>query len=204
MRLDYVPLLQIQRDIQGMPKGMDRFRHYLRTIWNCYETDFELIPLMYANPMGKDHVTATLDELLALGAEQVAADAAALASERLADVPGEFKAAVIVADDLMGGWTNRYDYEFNLRFGPSHSADRDERAAALELQRPKWSKFIWVTGVLWSSEPASLHSRARGDAHSRLPIRVCASKWYAPHASRRTRAGRAGHGDGGLCRTDAR
>ena len=53
---------------------MERFRHYLRTIWNCYETEFELLPLITANPMGKEHVTVLLDELLALGAEQVAAD----------------------------------------------------------------------------------------------------------------------------------
>ena len=120
MRLDYVPLLHIQREIQGMPFGIERFRHYLRTIWNCYETDFELIPLLLANPMGKDHVTSLLDDLLAMGADQVAADAAIEASARLPDGPGEWKATVVVVDDLKGGWTNRYDYEFNLRFGARH------------------------------------------------------------------------------------
>src|SRR5262249_17845134 len=96
MNLEYVPLLQIQRDIQAMPRSMYRFRHYLRTIWNCYEADFELIPLMLANPMGKEHVTALLDEFLALGADQIAAAAAADASAHLTDVPGDFKAAVVV------------------------------------------------------------------------------------------------------------
>jgi hypothetical protein len=155
MNLEYVPLLQIQRDIQAMPRSMERFRHYLRTIWNCYETDFELIPLILANPMGKEHVTALLDELLALGADQIAADAAADASAYLTDVPGDFKAAVVVADDLKGGWTNRYDLEFNLRFGAHHEADQDPPARPAKPQPPRWSKFLWVFGALWSSEPAS-------------------------------------------------
>jgi hypothetical protein len=155
MKLDYVPLLQVQREIQGMPKGMERFRHYLRTIWNCYETEFELLPLITANPMGKEHVTVLLDELLALGAEQVAADAAALASARSSDVPWDFKAATVVADDLMGGWTNRFASEFTIRFGAHDRHGRDEPRPAAELQPPRWSKYAWVTAVLWSSEPAS-------------------------------------------------
>jgi hypothetical protein len=155
MKLDYVPLLQVQREIQGMPKGIERFRHYLRTIWNCYETEFELVPLIAANPMGKEHVTALLDELLALGAEQIAADAAALASARLPDVPWDFKAATVVADDLKGGWTNRFADEFTIRFGAHDQRGRDEPGPAAELQPPRWSKFAWVTAVLWSSEPAS-------------------------------------------------
>jgi hypothetical protein len=155
MKLNYVPLLQVQREIQGMPKGMDRFRHYLRTIWNCYETEFELVPLIAANPMGKEHVTALLDDLLALGSEEVAARAAALASARLPDVPGEFKAAAVVADDLKGGWTNRYDNEFNLRFGAHDRSAINESIPATELQPPRWSKYLWVTAILWSSEPAS-------------------------------------------------
>jgi hypothetical protein len=29
MNLNYVPLLQIQRDLQSIPRGMGRFRRYL-------------------------------------------------------------------------------------------------------------------------------------------------------------------------------
>ncbi|MGO9467575.1 MAG: hypothetical protein ACLQIB_10935 [Isosphaeraceae bacterium] len=155
MQLDYEPLLRIQREIQGMPRGMERFRQYLRTIWNCYETDFELIPLMIANPMGKDHVTALLDQLLALDADGIAKDAAREAAAKLADLPGEYKAAVVVADDCMGGWTNRYDYEFKLRFGWDCVRDGTKPTSPVEIHPPKWSKYFWVTGVLWSSEGPS-------------------------------------------------
>jgi hypothetical protein len=178
MRLDYVPLLHIQREIQGMPFGRERFRHYLRTIWNCYEADFELLPLLFANPMGKDHVTSLLDELLALGADQVAADAAIEASARLPDGPGEWKAAVVVVDDLKGGWTNRYDYEFNLRFGTHDSRSAEEPAPRVEIEPPRWSKFLWVTGVLWSSEPSS--ARAVREAMLTAVYRIAFVHEYGP------------------------
>jgi hypothetical protein len=59
------------------------------------------------NPMGKGHVAALLDELLALDADGAAALALEDAATRLADESGECKVALVVADDLMGGWTNR-------------------------------------------------------------------------------------------------
>ena len=105
--------------------------------------------------MGKEHVTDLLDELLMMGAEQVGAAAAIEASARLPEFPGEFKAAVVVADDLKGGWTNRYDYEFKLRFGRVYPRAADHSAAPVEMQPPRWLKFLWVFGVLWSSAPPS-------------------------------------------------
>src|SRR4051794_27793300 len=120
MKLDYRPLLQVQRKLQGIPPGMGRFRQYLRTISNRDGTDLELVPLVIMNPMGKDHVTTLLDALLALDADGVASRAAADASAGLADVPGDFQAALVVADDLRGGGTNRfaYEFEFRIRYGP--------------------------------------------------------------------------------------
>jgi hypothetical protein len=135
MQLDYVPLLSIQRELQGIPRGMRRFRQYLRAMSNRDGTDLELIPLVIMNPMGKDHVTALLDVLLAMDADGIGARAAAEASARLAEEPGEFRAALVVADDRSGGWTNRYAYEFQLRNW--YSTDRNR---------------FWVTGVHWSSE----------------------------------------------------
>jgi hypothetical protein len=107
----------------------------------------ELPPLGIMNPMGKDHVTALLDALLALDADGVAAEALNTVAPALANEPGNFKVGLVIADDLMGGWTNRFDYEFKLRFGPG--------VAAPGRALPKWLKCAWLTGVLWSSEPAS-------------------------------------------------
>jgi hypothetical protein len=138
MRLDYIPLLGIQRQIQGMPRDRVRFGQYLRTISCEDRTDIELVPLLMMNPMGKEHVTVLLDDLLALDADGVGARAAAEAAADMAGEPGEFKAALVVVDDLKGGWTNRYDYEFSHRNWYSTNPNR-----------------FWVTGILWSSEPAS-------------------------------------------------
>src|SRR5262245_61133810 len=99
MKLTYEPLLQIQRAIQGLPRNYDRFRKYLRTMFPDGMT-IELPPLGIMNPMGKDHVTRLLDDLLALDADGIATRAVAEASDHVADVPGEFKVALVVADDL--------------------------------------------------------------------------------------------------------
>lgn len=144
MKLDYVPLLQIQRELQGLPRNYARFQQYLRTIIN--REVVELPPLGIMNPMGKEHVTRLLDELLALDADAIGARAAEETEAALTDVPGEFKVGLVVADDLLGGWTNRYDYEFKLRFSPAPRSGS---------RLPRWLKHFWLTGVLWSSEPAS-------------------------------------------------
>jgi hypothetical protein len=153
MNLTYVPLLRIQRELQGLPRDRERFQRYLR-ILSPDGVNIELPSLAIMNPMGKDHVTALLDALLAMNADAVAAEAVAAASAHVMDVPGEFKIGLVMADDLLGGWTNRYDYEFTLRFGRGW-AGRNGR-------RPRWLKDFWLTAVLWSSETAS--SRAVREA----------------------------------------
>lgn len=144
MKIDYVPLLEIQRQLQGMPRNYERFRQYLRTIISKDGPTLELPPLGIMNPMGKEHVTELLDGLLALRADEVAALAVAEATDRLKQNSGDFKLGLVVADDLKGGWTNRYDWEFTLRFQITRARPK-----------PNWLKDYWLTAVLWSSEPAS-------------------------------------------------
>jgi len=134
MTLEFVRLLEIQRDLYRIPRGMDRFRAYLRTMAGSSGGDLEL-PLVAMNPMGKDHVPAMLDELLEFQADDVAAAATVTARERLKDEPGGFKVGLVIADDLHGRWTNRYAYEFAHRF--------HERALY---------KRGWIVGLLWTSE----------------------------------------------------
>jgi len=145
MNLEYVPLLQIQRDIQEMPRGMDRFRHYLRTVGATDSPTLELPTLLIMNPMGKDHVTRQLDGLLAMNADRVAADAVREAVSQIKTTSGDFKIGLVIADDAGGGWTNRCDYEFTLRFPRGRTGP-----AARAL--PRWLKHHWLHSVLWSSE----------------------------------------------------
>jgi hypothetical protein len=138
MELEFVPLLQTQRDLHGMPRGMERFREYLRVMLNEQGSDVRLPPLVMMNPMGKDHVTTLLDALLALDAEGAARRAVDEAATRLRDLTGTYKIGLVIADDAMGGWTNRYASEFGLLSVNSATLKRK-----------------WLSGVLWSSEPAA-------------------------------------------------
>lgn len=144
MRLAYVPLLKTQRDLLDTPIGLERFRQYLRTMLNGDGSDVELAPLVAINPMAKGHVAALLDTLLALDADRVGARAAEEAAAELDDDRGEYKATLIVVDDLKGGWTNRFAVEFGFRFGYGPFGTR-----------PQDVRRFWVTGVLWSSEAAT-------------------------------------------------
>ena len=151
MRLSFLPLLQIQRDLYAMPRGVERFREYIKTMTDPETGDLAL-PLVAMNPMGKDHIPALIDEYVALGAEKIASDAiadvrratpsgVAERSETAKAVslrPKEYKAALVVSDDRKGGWTNRWASEFGHRI---------EGGALL--------KRGFITGILWTSEAAS-------------------------------------------------
>ena len=148
MTLTFVPLLQMQRDLYALPRGMERFREYIRTMTDAATGDLAL-PLVAMNPMGKDHVPTIIDDYLALNAEKIAQDAIndvcragafapATSATASATRQYEYKVGLVVSDDLKGGWTNRWASEFSHRI---------EYAAI--------TKRGWIVGILWTSEPAS-------------------------------------------------
>jgi len=61
--LNYVPLLQVQRDLYRIPRGGARFKAYLRTMIDPDTSDLRL-PLTEMNPMGKEHIPRLIDDLL--------------------------------------------------------------------------------------------------------------------------------------------
>ena len=138
MNIEFVPLLQLQRDLYRIPRGPERFNAYLKTMANEDRTELRLPPLVAMNPMAKDHVPQLLDALLEMEADAAGAQASAEVANHVAEVPGHFKLGLVVADDLMGGWTNRYTTEFSHRF-ECHRGD-------------KWG---WLSAVIWSSETPS-------------------------------------------------
>jgi hypothetical protein len=136
MKLAFVPLLQTQKELYAIARGGDRFRAHLRTLIDPRSRDLAL-PLPPLNPMGKDHVPAVLDALLGLDADSVGARAVAEVLPKLRSVPGEFKVALVLADDG-GGWTHRCATEFSHRF------------ETMPLLRRHW-----LIGLLWTSEKPS-------------------------------------------------
>ncbi len=141
MRLEYILLLGIQRDLYRIPRGLNRFRAYARIMQDDDRDDARVAPLVALNPMAKDHVAGLIDALLGLDAEEVASETAAEASARFTDVTGEFRMGLVVADDVGGGWTNRYASEYAWISGNPATLGRG-----------------WLAGVLWSSEPASVQA----------------------------------------------
>ena len=180
MNLEYVPLFEVQRKLQGMPRDFDRFRQYLRTIKSPHAQSLELPSLIAMNPMGKEHVTELLDALLALDADSIAARATAEASARLEDTPGDCKITLVIADDLKGGWTNRYANEFTHRFACGGSTGI----------LPRWLKHFWITGLLWSSEPAS--ERAVREAILTAAYRTAFVQRHGPARTLRQRLAQEG------------
>lgn len=141
MRLTFLPLLQVQRDLYALPRGFERFREYIKTMTDPETGDLAL-PLVAMNPMGKDHVPALIDQYIALDAERVAQEAMAEATAKaVAFQTKEYKVALVVSDDLKGGWTNRWASEFGHRI----------EGAAI-------TKRGFITAILWTSEPASIQT----------------------------------------------
>jgi hypothetical protein len=184
MNIEYVPLLRVMRELHSIPRGqppefngMKRFRQFVRTIFprkrngQIDENAVYLIPLLAINPMAKDHVTALLDDYLAMDADGIGARVAAEAAARLPDVTGDFKVGLIVADDLMGVGTNRYECEFTFRFGPGHLPSGG-------VKRSRWLKDLWLTGLLWSSESPS--ERAVREAILTAAYRVAYMHQHGP------------------------
>jgi hypothetical protein len=163
MKLEYVPLLQVQRDLYSLPHGMERFQADLATMVDPETRDLKL-PLVAMNPMGKEHVPALLDEYLAFDADGLAARAIAEAEAQLAHVPGEFKVTLVISDDLRGGWTNRYTSEFGHRF-----------------QSKAYHRRGWLTGILWTSERA-----ARQTAREEILQTVYCGAYIEQHGFTRT------------------
>ena len=135
--MQWLPLLQIQRDLLDVPRGAARFQQYLATM---LDSNGELrLPLPAFNPMSKGHVADLLTQLLAIDAEAIGQAAVVEAAERLPGVAwsNSTQVALVVADDARGGWTNRYLFEtkhlFESRYEQSHG---------------------FITALLWSSEPA--------------------------------------------------
>lgn len=137
MNLSLLPLLHVQRDLYTIPRGGERFRTYLATMTNG--TDDLVLPLTGMNPMGKEHVAALLDDLLAINAEAIATAAINEAIPRLSAISGNRDIALVVTDDAQGSWSNRYFAEF-----PPPLASTRRRAKQRSLR--------WAVVPIWTSE----------------------------------------------------
>ncbi|HEV8360303.1 MAG TPA: hypothetical protein VGR28_07615 [Candidatus Thermoplasmatota archaeon] len=151
MRFELVPLLARQRAIYDLPRDMARFRAYIAELRGGTD-DVTYPPMVAMNPMGKDKAPARFDDLIALGAEGIAADALREAERRLARVEGELKVGLSVADDAQGSWSYRTTTEATLWFRGDAGLKRG-----------------WVTVLYFTGDALPTRARASARTCSRAP-----------------------------------
>ncbi len=142
MPFEYVPLLHHLEALYRMPRGMERFRAYLSTVLNAQGDDVDLIPLVSANPMAKEHALEYVQQLMAIDAETLAEAATLEAAKELSPLSEHLRVSLVVLDDSKGGWTHRYTTLKGL-WGLS----------VRELEHTR--RYGWVSVPCWTSEAPS-------------------------------------------------
>src|SRR5215468_3292423 len=116
-----------------MPRGMERFRAYLARMTGG--TADIVLPIGAMNPMGKEHMLRAVEAWIACGAEESAARALRESAARFSGEAGRLRVALVLADDVAGGWTNRWTTDFAHQFESAPLYERD-----------------FAVGLLWASE----------------------------------------------------
>lgn len=161
--VEYIPTLSILRDLYQQPRTMVRFQNYLKQMLGENE-DGEVdvvVPITAANPMGREHCLTAVNSLLAFDAEEVAKQTLNEAALRLPLADLTARVALVVLDDVGGGWTNRYLTEAALRMR------RDQRAERANKKR----QFVQIP--CWASEtytPKRIREEARAALYRHVSI----------------------------------
>ncbi len=136
MTFELLPVLDAMIALYQEPASPARFEHYLRLMLNENRDDI-VLPIGGYNPMAKPHVLEQLLKLRTIEVESIMQEVIAAENAECADLLGNeiFFVSLVLADDLMGGWTNRYTTDYSARF---------ETEALLKRQ--------FVTPYCWSSE----------------------------------------------------
>jgi hypothetical protein len=116
MKFELLPVLDIMLDLYEKPRTVERFREYLQTLQGDTKGDL-VVPIGGFNPMAKDHAIAKLQELKKLNAERIIEETLFIINkETPKENPSTIKVAFNLADDLKGGWTNRYTTDYDSKF----------------------------------------------------------------------------------------
>ncbi len=161
MKLELLPLLQTQRDLYEVPRGPARFGAYLEAMTGGGED--LVLPLAGMNPLGKEHVAALVDSLLAWDAEARVAEVLAVASDQLGGFDGVLKVGLVLTDDLGGGWTNRYLSDMTQRF--KNAYDLENRWALV----PVWTSQVWTPAALEQAVLSTVYRTVYKQVHG-LPV----------------------------------
>jgi hypothetical protein len=97
-------------DLYSLPLGQSRFETYLSLLKGGTKGDL-ILPIGGYNPMAKGHVLDKLNEAKKLDVESIMM----YVCESI-DSNRDYKVAFTLADDVGGGWTNKYTTDFSSKF----------------------------------------------------------------------------------------
>lgn len=115
MKFELLPLLDTMLHLYAKPRRLERFQEYLRLLISADGQDIDL-PIVTYNPMGKRHVMERLEKLKSMGAEETMNSVIGKINEGLEESDLTVRVAFVLADDLKGGWTNRYSTDYQNKF----------------------------------------------------------------------------------------
>lgn len=141
MTFELLPTLSAMYALYQKPRSVRRFQHdYLQLLQGNTKGDL-VMPIGNWNPMAKEHLLEKISAMQALDAEGYLAHILQGLNSTLAREYGHrvIRVSICIADDLLGGWTNRYTTDYDNRF----------KINAL-LQRN------FCTPIFWSSEDYDL------------------------------------------------
>lgn len=144
MKVSLTPILQSLRDIYNVEGIMPRFQAYLALMTGAARGEF--LPLGVFSPMGKRQADY-LDALIKLKAEDIATEATAEVTAKLAALPDHYRLLLVVADVSRNGWTERYLTDAEWRFYDKYN-QLPKEVAPIDFDR-------WVTVQLWTDEEST-------------------------------------------------
>ncbi|HET6226288.1 MAG TPA: hypothetical protein VFF27_08420 [Bacteroidia bacterium] len=116
MEFQLLPVVDVMVELYQTPINADRFTNYMKILQGNSPGNISM-PITYYNPMGKAHVLKKLMELKALGVEDVMQDTLTAINKMLSSDDGKkIQVSPALADDLGGGWTNRYTTDYDSKF----------------------------------------------------------------------------------------
>jgi hypothetical protein len=126
-----LPVLDIMIDFYKKPPNPTRFQDYLNLL-SPNRKDV-ILPISAYNPMAKDHVLLQLEVLKTLNTEGVMQTVISKVNAQIGGGEFGFQVALVLADDLKGGWTNRILTDYKSKFEDGFNQEK----------RPFCTPFFW-------------------------------------------------------------
>lgn len=117
MKFELIPILDKMYALYQKAQSMERFYDYLNLLQGKTKGDLDM-PISAWNPMAKEHVIEKIAQLQALQAELYVQKLLLEENQQWESIHPDITLEIYlsIADDLKGGWTNRYTSDFDSKF----------------------------------------------------------------------------------------